>query len=238
MSDHIGAKLGDFAETVFLTGDPLRAEHVAKTHLSHIRCVNRVRNMFGFTGEYEGKLVSIQSVGMGMPSMSIYASELIQQYGVKTLIRLGTAGACQEFVRVGDIVLAMAACTDSNINKRTFGEIDFSPVADYRLLKKAYEIFSFQAEAAIHVGAVLTTDTFYQTQAQERQELMKHGVLAVEMETAALYTIAMRHRVRALSVLKISDCTITGESTPAEQREYAFVDLAHRAFSLLEETLK
>lgn len=228
MGIHINAKPGEIAETVFLTGDPLRAEHVAQNHLTRVSCINKVRGMLGFTGEYQGKKVTVHGVGMGMPSMAIYATELIRDYGVKQLIRLGTAGALQPQLKLGDFILAISACTDSKMNEKTFGCINFTPVAHYALLKKAEELFSNKA----YVGPVLTTDTFYENSTIIRAPLIQHGVLAVEMETAALYTVAMHYGVKALSILEISDHVLSGESMPASEREQAFINMVDKILNL------
>ncbi|WP_028988398.1 purine-nucleoside phosphorylase [Thermicanus aegyptius] len=221
MSVHIGAKEHEIAERILLPGDPLRAMYIAETYLEGVTQYNQVRNMFGFTGKYKGVEVSVQGTGMGVPSISIYTHELINSYGVKKLIRVGTCGAYQEKVKVRDIILAMSASTDSGVNRLRFKGVEFAPTADFSLLLKAYET-SRSKGLPVHVGGIFTSDTFY-TEDQEPIELLKkHGVLAVEMETTALYTLAARFGVQALSILTVSDHLLTGEVTTAEERQTTF----------------
>ncbi|MGF7032739.1 purine-nucleoside phosphorylase [Paenibacillus mucilaginosus] len=224
MSVHIGAKPGDIAETVLMPGDPLRAKYIAETYLENIVCYNEVRGMLGFTGTYQGKRVSVQGSGMGLPSMSIYANELITEYGVKNLIRVGTCGGMQEHVRVRDVVLAQAACTDSSMNRHVFGGYDFAPVASFPLLLAAYEHGTAKG-MKLHVGNVFSSDSFYRDDKSVVQKLMAHGVLGVEMETTALYTLAAKHGVNALTILTVSDHLITGEETTAAERQSTFNDM-------------
>jgi purine-nucleoside phosphorylase len=224
MSIHIGAKQGEIAETILLPGDPLRAKHIAQTYLTDAVCYNEVRGMLGFTGKYKGKRISVQGTGMGIPSISIYTNELIRDYGVKNLIRVGTCGAMQEAVRVRDVVLAQAACTDSSMNGHAFDGYDYAPIADFALLKAAYENV-VQKGLALHVGNVFTSDIFYREDKKTVQKLMQHGVLAVEMETAALYTIAARFGVKALTIMTVSDHLISGEETTAAERQTTFNDM-------------
>ncbi|AEI43830.1 purine-nucleoside phosphorylase [Paenibacillus mucilaginosus] len=224
MSVHIGAKPGDIAETVLMPGDPLRAKYIAETYLENIVCYNEVRGMLGFTGTYQGKRVSVQGSGMGLPSMSIYANELITEYGVKNLIRVGTCGGMQEHVRVRDVVLAQAACTDSSMNRHVFGGYDFAPVASFPLLLAAYERGTAKG-MKLHVGNVFSSDSFYRDDKSVVQKLMAHGVLGVEMETTALYTLAAKHGVNALTILTVSDHLITGEETTAAERQSTFNDM-------------
>ncbi len=224
MSIHIGAKQGEIAETILLPGDPLRAKHIAQTYLTDAACYNEVRGMLGFTGKYKGKRISVQGTGMGIPSISIYTNELIRDYGVKNLIRVGTCGAMQEAVRVRDVVLAQAACTDSSMNDHAFDGYDYAPIADFALLKAAYENV-VQKGLALHVGNVFTSDIFYREDKKTVQKLMQHGVLAVEMETAALYTIAARFGVKALTIMTVSDHLISGEETTAAERQTTFNDM-------------
>ena len=224
MSIHIGASEGQVAETVLLPGDPLRAKYIAETYLTEVETYNEVRGMLGFTGLYKGKRVSVQGSGMGLPSISIYAQELIRSYGVKNLIRVGTCGAMQEHVRVRDVILAQGACTDSSMNRNLFLGYDYAPIADFHLLKSAYE----QATGAgmnVHVGNIYSTDVFYKEDTSAVQRLMDHGVLGVEMETTALYTIAARHGARALTILTVSDHLLTGEETTAAERQSTFNEM-------------
>lgn len=224
MSVHIAAKQGDVADTILLPGDPLRAKFIAETYLSDVTCYNEVRGMLGFTGTYQGKRVSVQGTGMGIPSIGIYVHELIQEYGVKNLMRVGTCGAMQEHVHVREIILAQAACTDSSVNRHTFGGYDYSPIASFQLLKAAYERGAAKG-LNMHVGNVFTSDVFYRDDKSVVKKLMEHGVLGVEMETTALYTIAAKFGVNALTILTVSDHLITGEETTAEERQTTFHDM-------------
>ncbi|MNJ26397.1 Purine nucleoside phosphorylase DeoD-type [compost metagenome] len=224
MSVHIGAKQGDIADTILLPGDPLRAKYIAETYLSDVTCYNEVRGMLGFTGTYQGKRVSVQGTGMGIPSIGIYVHELIQEYGVKNLMRVGTCGAMQEHVRVREVILAQAACTDSSINRHAFGGYDYSPIASFQLLKSAYER-GVAKGLNMHVGNVFTSDVFYRDDKTVVQKLMDYGVLGVEMETTALYTIAAKFGVNALTILTVSDHLLTGEETTAEERQTTFHDM-------------
>ncbi|MBO2945585.1 purine-nucleoside phosphorylase [Paenibacillus sp. F411] len=224
MSTHIGAKPGDIAESILLPGDPLRAQFIAKTYLEDVVCYNEVRGMLGFTGTYKGKRVSVQGTGMGVPSIGIYVNELISEYGVKNLFRVGTCGAMQEDVRVRDVILAQAACTDSGMNRHHFQGYDYSPIASFPLLKSAYDR-GIEKGLQLRVGNVFTSDIFYREDKSAVQKLMDHGVLAVEMETTALYTIAARKGVQALTILTVSDHLLTGEETSAEERQSTFNDM-------------
>jgi purine-nucleoside phosphorylase len=221
MSIHIGAKENEIADRILLPGDPLRAEYIAKTFLTDAVCYNNVRGMLGFTGTYKGQRVSVQGTGMGVPSISIYTHELIQSYGVKQLIRVGTCGAFKEQIRVRDVILAMSASTDSAINKNRFAGIEYAPTASFELLHKAYLAAHHQG-MNVHVGNVYTSDLFYNDNEQIVPLLASYGTLAVEMESAALYTIAAKFGVQALSVLTVSDHLITGESTTSEERQTTF----------------
>ncbi|MBH8606454.1 purine-nucleoside phosphorylase [Thermoactinomyces sp. CICC 10521] len=224
MSVHIGAKQGQIAENILLPGDPLRAKYIAETFLEEPSCYNQVRGMLGFTGTYKGKRVSVQGTGMGVPSISIYVNELIREYGVKKLIRVGTCGAIQKDVKVRDVILAMTSCTDSAVNRQTFPGFDFAPCADFDLLNKAYQA-GVEKGLHVRVGNVLTSDTFYRDSMEPVKKLADYGVLAVEMETTALYTLAAKYGVHALSVLTVSDHIFTGEETTAEERQTTFHDM-------------
>ncbi|MHA6252325.1 purine-nucleoside phosphorylase [Oceanobacillus sp. CAU 1775] len=225
MSVHIGAKKGDIAETILLPGDPLRAKFIAETFLEDIKLFNEVRGMYGFTGKYQGKEVSVMGTGMGVPSISIYANELINEYDVQKLIRVGTCGAIQKDVKVRDVILAQAATTDSQMNRLIFDGIDYAPIADFELLKKAYDA-GIAKGLNLRVGNVFTSDTFYRDNAQEVNSLLaRYKVLAVEMETTALYTLAAKYDRQALSVLTVSDHIITGEETTAEERQTTFNEM-------------
>lgn len=225
MSVHIGAKPGEIADKILLPGDPLRAKYIAETFLEDVTCYNEVRGMYGFTGTYKGEKVSVQGTGMGVPSISIYVNELIQSYDVKKLIRVGTCGAIQKDVNVRDVILASTSSTDSQMNRMTFGGIDFAPSADFQLLKHAYDT---GAEKGLHlrVGNVFTSDSFYRDNSLELMEMLAgYNVLAVEMETTALYTLAAKYGRQALSVLTVSDHILTGEETSAEERQTTFNEM-------------
>lgn len=223
MSIHIEAKQGEIAESILLPGDPLRAKYIAETFLEDVTCYNRVRNMLGFTGTYKGKKISVQGTGMGVPSISIYIHELMQEYGVKNLIRVGTCGAIQKDVKVRDVILAMSASTDSKMNQLTFEGIDYAPTASFELLKTAYDIAS-EKQVPLKVGNVFTTDLFYSDHA-DHEKWANYGVLALEMETAALYTLAAKFSRNALSILTVSDHILTGEATTAEERQTTFNEM-------------
>jgi purine-nucleoside phosphorylase len=222
MSTHIGAQPGEIAERVLMPGDPLRAKWIAETYLEDAKCCSTVRGMLGFTGRWRGVDVSVQGSGMGMPSCSIYAHELITEYGVKTLIRVGSCGALTEDLRLRDVVAASGASTDSNMNRMRFdGLIDYAPVADFPLLRTAVDVAERRG-IQMHVGPIFAADAFYTDRPDLYDALADYGVLAVEMETAALYTIAARFRARALTVLTVSDHIKTGERTTAQEREQTF----------------
>ncbi|WP_208586405.1 purine-nucleoside phosphorylase [Gracilibacillus suaedae] len=225
MSVHIGAKKGDIADTILLPGDPLRAKYIAENFLENVTCYNEVRGMYGYTGTYKGKDISVQGTGMGVPSISIYVNELIQSYDVQNLIRVGTCGAVQKDVQVRDVILASTSSTDSQMNRMVFGGIDYAPTADFDLLKKAYDT-GVEKGLSLRVGNVFTSDSFYRDNMKELLELLdQYNVLAIEMETTALYTLAAKHNRNALSVLTVSDHIITGEETTAEARQTTFNDM-------------
>jgi len=221
LSIHIEAKQGDIANTILLPGDPLRAKFVAETFLEDIVCYNEIRGMFGFTGTYKGKRVSVQGTGMGIPSISIYANELMTEYGVQNVIRIGTCGAMQEDIHLKDVILAMSASTDSSMNKIRFNNMDFAPTASFSLLLKAYNN-AVKEDIPVKVGNILSTDTFYGDNPDDWKHWAKFGVLAVEMEAAALYTLAAKYKVNALAILTVSDSLITHELTTAEERQKTF----------------
>lgn len=224
MSVHIGAKKGEIAETVLLPGDPLRAKYIAENFLENITLYNEVRGMYGYTGTYKGEKVSVQGTGMGVPSISIYVNELIQNYDVKSLLRVGSCGAIQEDVKVRDVILAMTSTTDSQVNRMVFGGVDYAPTAHFGLLKNAYDS-ALEKNLSVKVGNVFTSDSFYRDNPDLFDLLAKYQVLAVEMETTALYTIAAKYNRRALSVLTVSDHILTGEETTAKERETTFNDM-------------
>lgn len=225
MSVHMEAKQGEVADTILLPGDPLRAKYIAETFLEDVSCYNEVRAMYGFTGTYKGKRISVQGTGMGVPSISIYVNELIQSYDVKNLIRVGTCGAIQKDVKVRDVILASTSSTDSQINRMVFGGIDFAPTAHFDLLKKAYDAGT-EKGLSLRVGNVFTSDSFYRDNMKELITLLdQYNVLAVEMETSALYTLAAKYNRKALSVLTVSDHIITGEETTAHERQTTFNEM-------------
>lgn len=222
MSVHIGAEKGQIAETVLPPGDPLRAKYIADTYLEDVECYNEVRGMYGYTGTYKGKRVSVQGTGMGVPSISIYVNELIQSYDVQNLIRVGSCGAIKRDVNVRDVILAQTSSTDSQMNRVTFGPIDYAPCADFGLLKKAYDTAEAK-NVAVRVGNVFTADQFYN---EKPLELMaQYGILAIEMETTALYSLAAKFDRKALSILTVSDHVLTGEETTAEERQTTFDEM-------------
>ena len=218
MSIHIAAKKNEIAETILLPGDPKRAKWIAQTFLESPVCYNEVRGMLGFTGTFKGKKVSVQGSGMGIPSISIYAHELISEYKVKNLIRVGSAGSIQEEVKLKDIVIAMSASTDSAINKNLIPYGDFAPCADYELLHNAVESMK-QKDQNFKVGQVLSSDIFYSEPLDSWKKWAAHNCLCIEMETAGLYNLAARFGVNALGILTISDSLITGEALSSEARE-------------------
>lgn len=228
MSIHIGAAQGAIAEVVLLPGDPLRARFIAEHFLQNVVCYNEVRGMLGFTGLYKGQRVSVQGTGMGVPSIAIYAQELIEHYGVKKLVRVGTCGSMQEQVRVRDVILAQTASTDSAHNRLRFDHIDYAPAADFPLLYKAYNR-AVELGLSVHVGGVYTADLFYNDQPEIMKRLMAYGVLGVEMETSVLYTLAAKFAVQALSILTVSDHLITGEETTAQERQQTFLQMMELA---------
>lgn len=232
MSIHINAKEGQIAESILLPGDPLRAQFIAENFLKDVIRYNDVRGMYGFTGTYKGKKVSVQGTGMGIPSISIYVNELIQSYGVKNLIRVGTCGSFQESVKVRDIVIAMAASTDSNMNKVRFNGRDFAPTASFKLLKKAYDL-AVEKGFDPKVGNIFSSDTFYGDDSEDWKRWAKFGCLAVEMEAAALYTLAAKYDVDALAILTVSDHLVTGEITTAEERQTTFTNMIEVALDTI-----
>lgn len=231
MSIHIGAQAGQIAPTVLLPGDPLRAKRIAETLLEDAFCFNQVRGMLGFTGQYQDKPVSVMGTGMGMGSLSIYVNELIREYGARTLIRVGTCGALQPGLKIGNIVLAITASTDSAANKLRFDGRDYAPAASFPLLLKAYESAK-QRGIPVAVGGVLASDTFYNDDPNWWHPWAEYGVLAVEMETNALYTLAARYKVDALSILTVSDSLTDGAAASAEQRENEFLKMAEIALEI------
>lgn len=227
---HIAAEKGDFAKTVLMPGDPLRAKYIAENYLKKAVLVNDVRGIHGYTGEYRGKRVSVMASGMGMPSIGIYSYELFRFFDVENIIRVGSAGALSEKLKVRDIVLAMGACTDGNYAAQFSLPGTFAPIASYRLLTEAVEIAE-KSGITPRVGNVLSSDLFYDDSASTLK-WNKMGVLAVEMETAALYMNAARAGKNALSILTISDNLVTGEATTAAERQNSFTQMMELALEL------
>lgn len=233
MSFHIGAAPDDIAPVVLMPGDPLRAKWAAETFLTDAVCVNRVRGMYGFTGTWQGHRVTIQGSGMGMPSMSIYANELIRDFGAQTLIRIGSCGAMQTHVAIRDVIIAMTASTITSPSRGMFRELNYAPCADWSLLSAAVAAAERKGTRH-HVGGIYSSDVFYDERPDLNEQMTRHGILAVEMEAAELYTLAARHGRRALAVVTVSDHLLTQEALPAEDRERSFaemIDIAlHAAF--------
>ena len=230
MSTHIEAKQGEIADTVLMPGDPLRAKWIAETFLEDAFCYNKIRGMLGYTGTYKGQRISVQGSGMGMPSAMIYFHELIQDYGVKNIIRMGSAGSYQEEVKINDVVLAMAASTTSGMNNSKFINSDYSPTANFELFIKAVN-YAQEHKIPIKAGNVLSSDEFYVDDPEEYKLWAQYGVLCVEMETAGLYTIAAKYNIRALSILTISDSLVTKERLSAQARESSFKDMVEIALA-------
>ena len=225
MSVHIGAQPGEIAERVLLPGDPLRAKWIAETYLDDPKCYTQVRGMLGFTGRWRGVPVSVQGSGMGMPSAAIYTHELINDYGVRSMIRVGSCGALAEELQLGDVIAGIGSATDSNMNRARFdGLIDYAPVADFGLLRAAADVAQ-QRGIALRVGPILAADAFYTDRPDLYDTLAAYGVLAVEMESAAIYTIAARFRARALTILTVSDHIVRGERMDAHRREQGFGEM-------------
>jgi purine-nucleoside phosphorylase len=231
MSTHIGAKPGEIAPRVLLPGDPLRAKWIAETYLEDAKCYSNVRGMLGFTGTYEGVSVSVQGSGMGMPSASIYYHELLAEYGATSLIRVGSCGALTEELQLRDVVVASASSTDSAMNRVRFdGLVDYAPVASFELLRTAVDVAAALG-VPVHVGQVFAADAFYTDRPDLFDKLAAYGVLAVEMESAALYTLAARFRARALTLLTVSDHIKTGAQTTAQEREQTFAHMVEVALA-------
>ena len=228
MTIHIGAAPGAIAETVLMPGDPYRARWAAETFLESAELVNEVRGMLGFTGTWRGNRVTIQGSGMGMPSLSIYANELIRDYDAQTLIRIGSCGGMQPHVSVRDVIIAMSASTITSPSSGIFREVNFAPTADYTLLAAAVSAAEAKGTPT-HVGGIYSSDVFYAERPDLDEQMVRHGILGVEMEAAELYTLAARHNRRALAVLTVSDHLQTGEALPAEDREKSFGDMVEIA---------
>jgi purine-nucleoside phosphorylase len=221
---HISAEKGDFAPSILLPGDPLRAKHIADNFLDDVTQVNEVRNMLGFTGVYGGVPVSVMGTGMGIPSASIYATELITEYGVERLIRVGSCGGILPSVKIRDVILAIGACTDSGVNRVRYGGYDFSATADYQLLRAAADAAEARG-VQVKVGNVHSADLFYNPDADAFNRMEAMGVLAVEMEAAGLYGVAAEKGGRALTIATVSDHVRTGEATSSEERQQTFDEM-------------
>lgn len=229
---HIEAKLGEIEKTVIMPGDPLRAKFIADNFLENVKCFNTVRNILGFTGTYNGKAVSVMASGMGMPSMGIYSYELFNFYNVENIIRIGTAGALHDDIKLMDLVLAAGACTDSNYAQQFSLNGSFAPIASFSLLQKAFQIAS-ENKLNVKVGNVLSTDVFYHDNQQAMLSWKKMGVLAVEMEAAALYMNAARSHKNALCLLTISDLILKdNESLTAKERQESLVQMIKLSLEL------
>jgi len=230
MTVHIGAQPGDIAETVLLPGDPYRAKWAAETFLKDAKLVNEVRGMLGYTGTWNGHPVTIHGSGMGMPSLSIYVNELIRDYGAKTLIRIGSTGGMQPQIGLRDVIIAMTASSISTPSAGILKQLNYAPCADWHLLHRAAHTAEGMGLIP-HVGGIYSSDTFYHERADLIEQLTRHGVLSVEMETAELYILAARYGVRALSILTVSDHLVTGEELPSEDREKSFGDMVEIALA-------
>jgi purine-nucleoside phosphorylase len=232
VTPHNNARAGDYAEAVLLPGDPLRAKWIAETFLDGARTVNTVRNCLGFTGTWKDKPVSVQATGMGQPSLAIYVHELLTSYGVKTLIRVGTCGGISATVKIRDLIIASTASTDSAINRDIFAPWQFAPAADFGLTRKAVELAE-ERGLPHHVGGIVSADVFYHHQGVKVYDVLRaHGVLGVEMESAALYTLALRHGARAVSICAMTDSIVTGEHIDAEARQSSLHEMAELALDV------
>jgi purine-nucleoside phosphorylase len=232
MSTHIAAGPGAVAPVVLMPGDPLRARWIAREFLTDATCFNEVRGMDGWTGSWKGHRVSVHGSGMGQPSLAIYATELVREHGAQTLIRVGSCGALTERLGLRDLVIATGACTDSSMNRIRFEGMDYAPVADFGLARAAHDAaVRLAADVAVHVGPVFSSDSFYHPRTDVVRRMAQHGVLAVEMEASALYTIAAGHGVRALAVNTVSDHVLTGEELSAQERQESFVAMIEVALA-------
>ena len=225
---HINAEPGDFAETVLMPGDPLRAKFIADNFLDNPRMVTDVRGMLGFTGSYKGQTLSVMGHGVGIPSCSLYCTELINEFGVKRLIRAGSCGNVNKSVKLRDIIIAMGACTDSKVNRIRFRDHDFAAIADYRLLQSAVTIAE-QRGLAVRVGNVFSSDLFYSPEQDVFEVMEKYNILGVEMETAGIYGLAAEFGVKALAICTVSDQIITGERLTVEERQSSFKEMIELA---------
>ena len=221
---HMNAAPGDFAESVLMPGDPLRAKYIADTYLDDQRRVTDVRNMWGYTGSYRGVPVSVMAHGMGIPSASIYTTELVGEYGVKRVIRVGSCGTTHPDVKLRDVLIAMGACTDSNVNRMRFGGYDFAPLATFSLVQYAVQAAE-ELEVSYHVGNIFSADLFYTPDPGMFETMAKYNVLGVEMEAAGIYPIAAEHRVDALAICTVSDDIVSGDALTTDERQTTFDDM-------------
>lgn len=234
MSTHIGAEPGQIAPQVLMPGDPLRAKWIAETFLDDVECYSQVRGMYGFTGSYQGHRVSVQGSGMGLPSLSIYVNELLREYDVRSIVRVGSCGALTDKLAVRDLVIASGACTDSSMNRIRFEGLDYAPVANFGLLRAAYDAAVARGlEARTHVGLIFSSDSFYSPRPELTARMVDYGVLAVEMEASALYTLCAQHGAAALTVCTVSDHIVTGEQTTSQEREQTFGDMVETALEAM-----
>lgn len=223
MSTHLGAQPGEIAPVVLLPGDPLRARWIAENFLDGAECYSEVRGMYGYTGTWRGRRVSVQGSGMGQSSMSIYVHELLREYDVQAIVRVGSCGGLTERVALRDLVIASGACTDSSMNRVRFEGLDYAPVADFGLLRAAVDAADDLAGAAgVHVGLVFSGDSFYAERPELMMRMVEYGVLALEMEASALYTLAAKYGRQALCICTVSDQVVTGEETTALERQETF----------------
>ena len=227
---HINAQVGDFAETVLMPGDPLRAQFIAENWLDDAKMVNSVRNMFGYTGTYQGKRVSVMGHGMGIPSCSIYATELIKEFAVRNIIRVGSCGSVMHNIKLGEIIIAMGASTDSKVNRMRFMDHDYAAIADYNLLRTAMNVAAEQKKK-VRVGNVFSADLFYTPQPEMFDKMEKMQVMAVEMELAGIYGLAAEYGAHALGILTVSDHIRTGEHMTTEERQTSFGEMITQALA-------
>ncbi|WP_172118021.1 purine-nucleoside phosphorylase [Halomonas hibernica] len=221
---HINAEQGDFADTVLMPGDPLRAKYIAETYLDDVRQVNDVRGMLGYTGTYKGRKISVMGHGMGIPSVSIYAKELITDYGVTSIIRVGSCGAVRDDVNVRDVVIGMGACTDSKVNRMRFNDHDFAAIADFELTSHAVAAAKAQ-NVPVKVGNIFSADLFYNPQTDMAELMKRYGIVGVEMEAAGLYGVAAEFGARALTICTVSDHILKGEALSSADRQTTFNDM-------------
>ena len=230
MSIHLGAAAGAIAPVVLLPGDPLRAKWIAERFLDDAHCYSEVRGMLGFTGTWHGRPVSVQGSGMGQPSLAIYVNELFAEYDVQSVVRVGSCGALTERLALRDIVIGSGACTDSSMNRITFEGLDYAPVADFGLLRASVEAAELRG-TAVHVGLLFSGDSFYASRPELKTRMAEYGVLAIEMEASALYTLAAKHGRKALAICTVSDHMVTGEQAPALEREQTYGDMVEIALA-------